>query len=607
MAMALKKYLGWTSREAAQKKYADLDLRFSSYNTKAEGLVGDSVADDRLALHTLANVTMQPNGGQLDIVGIPRIASDVTIPSNVRLRFVAGAYLAPDVGVTVTINGNFDRTLEKKFGGGGAILFGPGKVGKLRPQWWGCILDGATDDTNGWKALIVSLGDTTTMRYGKVFQSGPSVISDTLLFDRKSVELYSIGKGGGFIWNGPDNIPMVKFKRVWMVSCHHLRFLNKHASNRPSACIEINVTTGDSPAPTRFSLSHLTIGGDGFDPGTTKTFRAGIVTSGDNLQCDQSVIDNLSLQSCDDYGIRIEDTQNVFWAIRDSSINAGPTAKGISTAAKYTTLDTVFFQTNLVDIEIVNDGAVEGTNLGSELSGKFVLAATAGNFTCKGGYWQYNSVNQNADGKIIDMQGGVLLQLDHFRFTNRGEAAITQKIWLRGQDVTARFLDMDYLGASWTAFLDVATTGATQTRHIEVLGRGAFRNAWTHGDNINTVDALRFDLSPNQFIKQEVWQVPALQNNWVNFDGVFSPWGCYKDKNGQVWLRGFIKDGTAADGTLLATLPVGYRPGFKAPVLGYNNASATPQRYQIAANGEIKLDGLAAGPIALDGISFRAV
>jgi hypothetical protein len=58
---------------------------------------------------------------------------------------------------------------------------------------------------------------------------------------------------------------------------------------------------------------------------------------------------------------------------------------------------------------------------------------------------------------------------------------------------------------------------------------------------------------------------------------------------------------------LLATLPVGYRPGFITPVIGYANTSATPQRFRIATNGQITLDGAAGGMIAIDGISFRAV
>lgn len=178
----MKRYAGYTDRV---KGYADLETRFSSYNTKAEGLVADSVTDDRAALNTLANVTMQPNGGQLDIVGVPRIASDLAIPSNVRLNFVAGAYLAPDIGVTVTINGPFNRHVEKKFGGGGTVTMGPGKMPYVRSEWWGGKFDGATDDAPAINAAnvaalaaggIKSIMPAGTAIYGSLITWGDGVV-----------------------------------------------------------------------------------------------------------------------------------------------------------------------------------------------------------------------------------------------------------------------------------------------------------------------------------------------------------------------------------------------------------------------------------------------
>lgn len=154
-------YIGWTSRDTTKKGYADLDTRFSSYNTKAEGLVGDSVADDRAALNTLVNVTMQPNGGTLDVVGVPRIASNLTIPGNVKVRFLSGAYFAPDVGITLTIAGAFDRSAAKKFGGGGLISFaGNTTIKDVYPQWWGATGDGVTADT---ASLLSAIAAAATM------------------------------------------------------------------------------------------------------------------------------------------------------------------------------------------------------------------------------------------------------------------------------------------------------------------------------------------------------------------------------------------------------------------------------------------------------------
>jgi hypothetical protein len=175
-----KTYVGWTSRDTTKKGYADLDTRFSSYNTKAEGLVADSVADDRNALNTLANVTMQPNGGQLDVVGVPRIASNITIPKNVKLRFLAGAYLAPDVGATVTILGAIAPTFDQIFGGPGTPANSISFTGNRRQQgihavWFGVQADDATDDTAPMKAAAFAV----QIEGQKVFlPRGPIKITD---------------------------------------------------------------------------------------------------------------------------------------------------------------------------------------------------------------------------------------------------------------------------------------------------------------------------------------------------------------------------------------------------------------------------------------------
>lgn len=158
--MAIKRYFGWTDRDTTKKGYADLDTRFSSRNTKAEGLLCDSVTDDRAALDLLANTTMQPGGGQIDVVGVPRLATNVTIPSNVTLKFVDGAYLAPDGGVVVTLNGAMKGATGKRFGGGGTVTFATNnKVKRVFPEWWGAQGDG-TDDLIPLNSTIAAAAGT---------------------------------------------------------------------------------------------------------------------------------------------------------------------------------------------------------------------------------------------------------------------------------------------------------------------------------------------------------------------------------------------------------------------------------------------------------------
>jgi Pectate lyase superfamily protein len=79
-------------------------------NAIQNGCVGDGTTNDRAALNTLANTTMQSGGG---IIYFPtgytfRVSSALTFPSNVTLWFAQGAKITVDTGVTVTVQGPVD-------------------------------------------------------------------------------------------------------------------------------------------------------------------------------------------------------------------------------------------------------------------------------------------------------------------------------------------------------------------------------------------------------------------------------------------------------------------------------------------------------------------
>ncbi len=50
------------------------------------------------------------------------------------------------------------------------------------------------------------------------------------------------------------------------------------------------------------------------------------------------------------------------------------------------------------------------------------------------------------------------------------------------------------------------------------------------------------------------------QNSWVDFGSGYQAGQYMRDRTGRVWLRGLIKGGTETAGTLLFTLPSGFRP-----------------------------------------------
>lgn len=136
------------------------------YNTKAIGMLGDSATDDYTKFNTLVNVTMQPGGGTVEVVGVPRIASDVTVPANITLKFLAGAYFSVDLTKTMTIVGAIRAPAVKIFGGGGRYKFDNNYTLKaLYGEYWGAKADCTgfglgTDSTLGIQSAIdaVTLG-----------------------------------------------------------------------------------------------------------------------------------------------------------------------------------------------------------------------------------------------------------------------------------------------------------------------------------------------------------------------------------------------------------------------------------------------------------------
>lgn len=86
-----------------------------------------------------------------------RITSDLTLPQNVLLKFENGGCLEVDSGATLTVAGPIEAPPVRIFSGGGNVLFGPGRVTEVYPQWWGAQADDALDDTAAIQSAIDSL------------------------------------------------------------------------------------------------------------------------------------------------------------------------------------------------------------------------------------------------------------------------------------------------------------------------------------------------------------------------------------------------------------------------------------------------------------------
>lgn len=100
------------------------------------------------------------------------------------------------------------------------------------------------------------------------------------------------------------------------------------------------------------------------------------------------------------------------------------------------------------------------------------------------------------------------------------------------------------------------------------------------------------------------WIAPALGAAWVNFGSTWETAG-YMRAGGVIYLRGLIKSGTVTAGTVLFTLPVGYRPSSDKHMDTVSNGVHAV--LNVMANGQVKINAsVSASYLSLAGIIFRA-
>ena len=116
---------------------------YEALNAKRYGATGDSTTDDRGAFASgdLVGALVVP-------AGTYRIASNLTITNDIR--FLPGAYLLPDSGITVTINGEVEANPgQPVFAGQGDVALST--TGRVYANWW--IANGSSTTPNADFAL----------------------------------------------------------------------------------------------------------------------------------------------------------------------------------------------------------------------------------------------------------------------------------------------------------------------------------------------------------------------------------------------------------------------------------------------------------------------
>ena len=97
---------------------------------------------------------------------------------------------------------------------------------------------------------------------------------------------------------------------------------------------------------------------------------------------------------------------------------------------------------------------------------------------------------------------------------------------------------------------------------------------------------------------------PTLLNSWVNFGAGYGPVKYWKGPDNMVHIGGLIKNGVTSEGTVIFTLPSGFRPEFKEIfTIAQDN---TVGRIDVNDNGNVTVVKAGAVFTSFAGLSFLA-
>lgn len=139
------------------------------------------------------------------------IASNITIPSNVTLKFVNQGQLAVATAITVTYNGYVEAARQSIFAltGTGVVSFSGSFQRTFRPEWWGTVGDGNTDDST---AVIAALTQASASQ-GTLLLTALHAHASTLIIPN-NLEVIGLGRNlaTGFRPTGAAQVVVNNFR-----------------------------------------------------------------------------------------------------------------------------------------------------------------------------------------------------------------------------------------------------------------------------------------------------------------------------------------------------------------------------------------------------------
>lgn len=171
---------------------------------------------------------------------------------------------------------------------------------------------------------------------------------------------------------------------------------------------------------------------------------------------------------------------------------------------------------------------------------------------------------------------------------------------------TLRFKDISQNHEANIVFHSTGTAGQLDMFAFEGTNIVGMRmQADGANSNIVTKIPIRSEDPVNGNFIPEFWHTLTLANLWVT-DTLTPQYRLMPD--GTVLLQGLMKNGTTAGGTVIGTLPAGYRPLQQQRFISAEQSLGTAFRHiAVQTNGDLKVFNCTTAFICIDGIRFPVI
>jgi hypothetical protein len=190
------------ARGASEKASFDASLDRLDARLGKETWIGDpnygTTLQEALTVIGASNIILRVPAGSYSV------SADVTVPANVALRMERGATLTVTNAKTLTINGPFTagRFQVISCTGTGKVLFGPGAVQEVYPEWWGGLGDGVTECGPAFIAALAAFPHKVKLTQGTYnWSSGNTAYLDST---NQDITYMLAGSGKGAVIKLPD-------------------------------------------------------------------------------------------------------------------------------------------------------------------------------------------------------------------------------------------------------------------------------------------------------------------------------------------------------------------------------------------------------------------